>query len=810
VGTLQPPIAWNLELVQQGLEALDADGLGAEPARYRRLAGLLESLPGEIHLGRLFQVDLVKPVAVAHLGQAVVDEIEHGVRLLHRLARRPGDDCLSRFREALVARYEGREVPLVEALDEDSGVGFDTLSSGATDASSLLEGLSFPKTMAETVAWGQRETTLLRRLTETLASGHGVLHLEPPDLEALTEPNPPPLPDACAVRASVAAASEAALANGDFQVLLGGLGGPSGARLLGRFCHADPELHQFVAQHVRAEEALEPEAVFAEIVHLPEGRLGNILARPVLRAYEIPYLGTAGVPAARHLPVTDLLVSVVGERIRLRSGRLDQRVLPRLTSAHNFHLCPGIYHILGALQAEGTAGDLGWDWGPLRDAPFLPRVVAGRLVLARSRWRVHQDELKSLGQIRGARRFRAVQTWRAARRLPRWVALSEADNELLLDLENVLAVDTFVELVKAREQATLTELFPGPDQLWARGPEGRFVHELVVPFLRNGSRETASQPNGRPGRQEAGVRLAPGLPIGRSSPRRFPPGSAWLYAKLYTGAATADQVLRDLVRPLAETALRSGAADRWFFIRYGDPDWHLRLRLHGDPQRLRDEIFPALQAAVAPLLEDGRVWRLQLDTYEQEIERYGGPAGIELAEQLFHLDSEAVLELIEGFPADAREEARWRLTLCGIDRLLTDLGFDRQAQCAILTRVREVYAREFRADANLKHQLGARFRKERPGLEALLDPARGADGPLAAGLAVLQRRSERLAPVFMELKTLEQAGRLTLPRVELAASYLHMHANRLLRSAQRAQELVLYDFLARLYEARMARGRQSA
>jgi hypothetical protein len=39
----------------------------------------------------------------------------------------------------------------------------------------------------------------------------------------------------------------------------------------------------------------------------------------------------------------------------------------------------------------------------------------------------------------------------------------------------------------------------------------------------------------------------------------------------------------------------------------------------------------------------------------------------------------------------------------------------------------------------------------------------------------------------------------------LAPSYLHLHANRVLRSAQRVQEMVLYDFLARLYDSRSAR-----
>ena len=47
---------------------------------------------------------------------------------------------------------------------------------------------------------------------------------------------------------------------------------------------------------------------------------------------------------------------------------------------------------------------------------------------------------------------------------------------------------------------------------------------------------------------------------------------------------------------------------------------------------------------------------------------------------------------------------------------------------------------------------------------------------------------------------------LTVPIIELAPSYLHMHGNRLLRSGQRAHELLLYDLLARQYESELAQG----
>jgi hypothetical protein len=205
---------------------------------------------------------------------------------------------LARFREAFTARYEMREVPLVEALDPDQGIGFAALDRAGLDARAA-RGLTFPQPTEETVPWGRRETLLLGKLSDALRRGEHEIVLSAQDVDGLANPNPPPLPGAFSVMVTLAAQSETALNRGDFRVLLETIGGPSGASMLGRFCHADPGLARQVEQHQRAEEALQPDAIFAEIVHQPEGRVGNIAARPVLREYEIPYLGESGVPAER-------------------------------------------------------------------------------------------------------------------------------------------------------------------------------------------------------------------------------------------------------------------------------------------------------------------------------------------------------------------------------------------------------------------------------------------------------------------------------------------------------------------------------
>lgn len=784
------PVADRLAALQEELATIDRAGIGVAPDRYRGLAASLAPLPAPVELPRLFQVDMIKPAPALTLGPEILSEVQRGIELLRRLNFQPGQEALARFREAFQKRYENREMPLTEVLDEEIGIGFATNKESISEP--LLAGLALPGGPVPLPAWQKRHDRLLGKLTCALAEGAREIELDPRDLPNPEDTQAKPLPASFHVLMRVAAPSEAAIADGEFRLLFEHAGGPSGARLLGRFTHTDAALRDHVESYLRAEEAMAPDVIYAEIAHLPEGRIGNVLLRPLLRQYEIPYLGRSGAPAEQQIPVDDLLVSVRDAQVVLRSKRLGCRVIPRLTTAHNFAAGGlGVYRFLCSLQSQGVAPVLAWDWGPLESAPFLPRVVSGRLVLTLARWRVDENEIATLTRARGEARTAAVGDWRVRRSLPRYIVLADGDNALPVDLENPLSVNSFLTLIRSRKTATLLELFPSPDQLCVAGPEGRFMHELILPCV---STSTPAPPRV--------VHIQTDRPI-RST---FPPGSEWLYAKLYTGMATSDQILTETVGPLVTALKRSGAIDRWFFIRYADPEWHLRLRFHGSPERLQSEAVPVLQAALTPLFADGRVWRLQYDTYVRETDRYGGPLAIELAEELFHADSDAVVAMLAQHPGDQGLEARWRLALPGIDLLLTGLGFDLAGKSELLGWLRHQFAAEFHSDSRLKTQLGERFRQERKGLESLLsDSSHIGPADLAPGMAALRERSRRLAPIGATLMDLDRANRLTLSRLELAASCIHMHANRLLRSAQRAQELVLYDYLARFYGSSLAR-----
>jgi lantibiotic biosynthesis protein len=335
--------------ISEELSRLDAAGVGNPPAAYVGVTSSMLDLVPDADEARLVQVDLHRAGSGLTLGREKVALLVDGVELLHRLSGDWENAALRRFKDAFRERYEDREVALMEALDEEMGIGFEASTHPAADESPLLAGIDLGG-MPSTGEFTGRDAVLLDLVMRAREAGSDRLELDADALDRLGVAEPFPLPDALAVNASL-------LADGGIEIE--SAEGPSGAQLLGRFCHGDPRLHEAVLAHLRAEEAHAPGVVFAEIVHLPEGRVGNILARPVLREHELVLLGRSGAAEDCQLGVDELTVRLDGDRLVLYSARLGAEVRPRLTTAHNPEWRSfGVYRFLAALQSDGVAGAL--------------------------------------------------------------------------------------------------------------------------------------------------------------------------------------------------------------------------------------------------------------------------------------------------------------------------------------------------------------------------------------------------------------------------------------------------------------------
>ncbi|MEK8106376.1 thiopeptide-type bacteriocin biosynthesis protein [Micromonospora sp. M12] len=95
--------------------------------------------------------------------------------------------------------------------------------------------------------------------------------------------------------------------------------------------------------------------------------------------------------------------------------------------------------------------------------------------------------------------------------------------------------------------------------------------------------------------------------VRRPATGRHLPGGEWLYALVYCSGERQDELLR------AVPALAAGLdVDRWFFLRYGDPDPHLRLRFHGAPAVLTTGCCPGSRSGwlgcATPAWRDAWCW----------------------------------------------------------------------------------------------------------------------------------------------------------------------------------------------------------
>jgi len=701
------------------------------------------------------QVDMALALDGQDISRQVAGEAAMAAGLLLRLTPLPrGLPHLAAYRRAFESRYgHEREVPLLELMDPDFGLGPPAAHAHGGYAE------SDPR-KAE-----QRNQALYELALSAFRERRLVVELEAQTLARLETraPDPRGVPVSLDLSLFVAARSAADLDAGRFRVVVGpNLGATAAGRNLGRFVDLLGEPARAGLDSIaQAETAHHPGALWAELVYLPgQFRIANVTVRPHSRRYEIALGVTPGVPPERVIPLTELMVGIREDRFYVRWPRRGAEVLACAGHMLNNTAAPDVCRFLDDVRQDGLAQLSGFDWGPAASLPVLPRVQAGRVVLSLARWRLDGQASQLLAPD-GLEDFPArLAAWRKQWNVPRHVYLTFADNRLLLDLDDqAQAGELRAELRKLKDggQILLEEALPGPGDAWLPGPGGHYLTEVVVPLVL------------RPPESRPPPATRPDAPAVCAGDRLRAPGSDWLFAKLYCPATLQDDLLTGPVPELCEQALASGAAADWFFIRYADPDPHLRLRFRGHPDRLIGKLAPEVCAWANALIGQELCSRLCLDSYEREVERYGGPAAMTVAESIFGADSRFTVEALRLIRTGLLETDMTTLAVLSVDSLLAGLGASEAERLAW-----------YRAMA--KRGSDQEYRQRQASLRALLDdPAHLRQQPGGDALArALAKRGHELSEPARRLGELIESEQIRQPVSALYSSYVHLHCNRLL------------------------------
>ena len=418
----------------------------------------------------LFQTDLYPTLSTQTLDKQWAHRVQRLITFFNKITSESKESSLDRFKSAFSKRYETREMPLTTVLDTEVGIGY-IQNNGANDATPFLDGLQIP------YKGGQEQqyttTPFQRILEEKLEENTYSIEITDQDVKDFDE-NWNDLPD------TMSAMVQLVRIDGEEKAVLGGIGGSSAANLLGRFTTGDQEVFDLVKEITDVEQRIHKNHILAEIIHLPESRTGNVIRRETLREYEIPYLGKASVDEAHQIPIEDLMISVQRRRVLLRSKKHNKYVIPRLSNAHNYsaNALP-IYHFLCDLQKQAVRPFIGFGWSTLlQKKAFLPRVTYKDFILSKARWVIRKKDITELQESDPSSLVAKVTEWRNQHNMPQMVQLVDNDNTLLIDLNNELSIQMWLDTVKKRSQFTLEEFLFTEDAVVKRGDEG-FTNQMV-------------------------------------------------------------------------------------------------------------------------------------------------------------------------------------------------------------------------------------------------------------------------------------------------------------------------------------------
>lgn len=277
----------------------------------------------------------------------------------------------------------------------------------------------------------------------------------------------------------------------------------------------------------------------------------------------------------------------------------------------------------------------------------------------------------------------------------------------------------------------------------------------------------------------------------------FIPGSEWLYFKLYTGTRTADRILVDYLRPFLQEIYDKAFIDYYFFIRYADPEYHLRLRLHIIQVHNIGEILGRFSQCVQPLVDSGLIWNVQCDTYKREMKRYGAERIMDI-ESLFGVDSEAIISLLSLLHiSDNAEFDRWNLALLLMDDILNGFNLCLLEKSTLSSALNDNFLNEFGfTKRDYTSQLNDKYRHHRQTIEQTMERTNNIQTIYGE---ILEKRVSQYRHIVNNMNMPEVGHE----RDVLIGHIMHMTMNRLFRSKNRICELVINMFLHRHYKSKL-------
>ena len=734
----------------------------------------------------LTQIDSGLNLVNSKLNAKIAPDLIDAVQILLRLSPfADGPAFLGQYKEAFIAKYnEGQEVPFLEFFDKEHGllpyVSNDSLEVNFMRRNRKRNSILLELAMSAAIR-REREIVLIKSLVDNLQPLQLVESRIPPTLDIFT---------------TILASSESDIDEGNFDLLIGpNIGAAGVGRALARFSHViGQSAIDFLKVAAELENSLTEPFINVETVFYPEfSRLANVTSQHKSRRYQLYWDCIPDKNDCSAIFPSELAIGMTKNKFYVRWLPSGKKVRIFSNNLINLQYAPLALRFLCEAANDGQVQLSAFSWGEAENLAFVPRVRVGKVILRPAEWHlkkislsVKKDELSSIDFEKQFRRW--CKHWN----VPSEVYLTYGDNRLLLDLNQPDCVNEIHKALKKHgeiSQVILQEFLPNKSHAWIKGNRGHHLSEVVFSLVACQASEIKNESNllkfsdiNCDNRNQENSRLNLGMLKQKSKQERminfdrvkqerhFLLGSKWLYIKLYISSESHDNFIVGDMKRYVDNLFKRNIIDKWFFVRYSDPEPHLRLRLCSSTAAIRNEVLPNISGWVQELADSHSLSRCMFDTYDREIERYGGIESIDLVEAIFYEDSKFVDDLLTILLSNITDLDRDCLGVISVDIILEAFGFDRYRRLD-WTRMLVSWSAKY----------GNLYRKRQ---KQLLNVILFIWGEHDSGPNILRMVCEKaktlINPIALEINRLGKDDILERHFESIVGCIIHMHLNRLM------------------------------
>ncbi|WP_286754175.1 lantibiotic dehydratase [Sphingobacterium sp. UBA2480] len=732
----------------------------------------ISKLTGSQDIG--FIAELFPKTMIGEINSETVETIIKQVEELQDFFYEEQNQNLENFKHLFQVRYGDQKIPLLEVLDPSTGIGY----VGSVDQNNsinkhieMLGGILNEEATFPINELGSISNFILKKYIEFVQSEKNFIEITENDL--ILRPKKI-LDKSLFPNFSSMVGSLLKEGRNNFIFNLTGFGGVTGGtNILGRFAYGDEQLRLLLNELTLTEELSNPHCLFAEIVHYPNDQVGNISQRPPLRKYEIPFIAMPSVGINSIIPLQDLLVSIVNNKIILESKTLKKQVVPRLSSAHNFRLNTlPVYQFLGDLQFQNVPISDFWNWGLLQNQSYLPRVMYKNLILSRATWVLNIKEIELISDYQ-----EYLTIVKRKLNIPDIVCIVNGDNELYMDFKSHKCQSILIDYLKKGKNIILKEfLFTAENSLVHDTKGDPYVNELIIPIYKRKPDIITSTISNRKIRKE-----------------KYSINSQWLFLKIYGNREPLEDFLSIFIYNFLNK--NKNLFEKFFFIRYIDETgFHLRLRFQ-NAVGYEEKNVKIIQL-ITNLLEKVEYHRILVDEYAPEFNRYGGELLTSYAESFFHFDSYWTIKFLNHFNKfDGEDNLRMWFAIKSTERYLDDFFKIIKDKYKFVALIRDNFFQEFNIQKKSYNKINR--------INNFIKINEKGDAKTVIN-KILDSRSKNIKDIIIELtnKTKKYDNILLY---NIIASYIHMSINRIFPNRQRENELIIYNYLERQLHAENSR-----